>query len=147
MLRGEGEGRTPRLGESAWEPSAKSWGRGGASEGGGQTGSGHSWTLKGAWKGRNTREEREGTSRPERGKNSGLGVVPPWLARPCILGARRSPAATGQFVLDCLHLSVYVCASDLVSASGLDFLYLSPHLPLYEYHRVCPRLDYVAAFQ
>lgn len=41
VLRGEGEGRTPRLGKRAWELSAKSWGRGGASESGGQTGSGH----------------------------------------------------------------------------------------------------------
>lgn len=41
VLREEGEGRTPRLGESAWEPSTKSWGRSGASESGGQTGSEH----------------------------------------------------------------------------------------------------------
>lgn len=89
----------------------------------------------------------EGTSRPERGKNSGLGVVPPWLARPCILDARRSPAATGQFVFDCQHLSFYVCASDLVSVLGLDFLYLSPHLaPVWIPSGLSP-LDYVAAFQ
>lgn len=56
-------------------------------------------------------ERGEGTIRLERGKSSGLGVVPPCLARSCILVARRSPSV-GQFVFDCLSIcqstSVYL---------------------------------------
>lgn len=98
-------------------------------------------------KGRIHVERGEGTNRLERGKSSGLGVVPLCLARSCILVARRSPSV-GRSVFDCLSVcqSTSVC---LISASVLvlDFLYLPAYLgPVCVPLGLSPR-DCVAAFQ
>lgn len=79
-------------------------------------------------KGRIRVERGEGTNRLERGKSTGLGVVPSCLARSCILVARRSPSI-GQSVFDCLSISqstsVYLIS---ISVLVLDFLYLPAYL-------------------
>lgn len=92
-------------------------------------------------------ERGEGTNRLERGKSSGLGMVPRCLARSCILVTRRSPSV-GQFVYDCLSIcqptSVYP-----ISVSVCRFWAFCIYL------HTCPYLcttgsvprDCVAAFQ
>lgn len=79
-------------------------------------------------KGRIRVERGEETNRLERGKSSGLGVVPPCLARSCSLVARRSPSI-GQSVFHCLSIcqstSVYLIS---VSVLVLDFPYLPAYL-------------------